>query len=467
MKIINNFKNNVYYYLLCLLAFCIPTFNNFTIVIFLVMLSFSLVGIITDWEKFKIVLKEYTLIVLGFPLIFAILSISILYTDNQIDGLRDVFKCAIFLVAPISLYESKSIGKDKHERVLKCFVYGVLASLGFSFFSIINEFIDGDFKNLYVEGEQLNYIFDRFSYHNFVKPLRVNHAIYFAAYLLVAYNIVLGKNIFKIKSIKNIVITVLLSSIILLCPIIISLSGLVVFSISEVINKKNVETIKHKKFILFWLFVTSYLIVFKLHPHKHYFYFFESLRFNSILFSLMFVGYLTINFSIVIIKKYNIKVTALFTFLFISFILMAVFFISYQSLDMTFFNSNFSARIFNNYASVLVLKNEFLCGVGVGDVQQELRKAYGLLNYPIVTHNEHNQYFRFWMSSGFLCLITYILYLLAILKNACLKKNIVMISSVVTLILFSFTESVLSRQMGTTFFLFIIYLEFYNNYETR
>ena len=102
----------------------------------------------------------------------------------------------------------------------------------------------------------------------------------------------------------------------------------------------------------------------------------------------------------------------------------------------------------------VIEKNRF-AGVGLGDVQQELQQQYKSDNLKKAYRkrfNTHNQYLDFWISSGILSIIIFILSVLYPLFLSAVKKDF---QYMVFLLLVTFvflTENILVRQVGIIFY---------------
>lgn len=131
--------------------------------------------------------------------------------------------------------------------------------------------------------------------------------------------------------------------------------------------------------------------------------------------------------------------------------------------------SNVNARVGNWKNAFYIIKKSPITGVGAGDRQDLLKQEYlndGFIVGYNANYNEHNQFLRFWMSSGVLGIGFFILFFIVLIRLAIKNKDYTMLSIVISLILFSLTESWLARQKGVYLLGFI--LAFYNlKYSTQ
>ncbi|WP_176829845.1 O-antigen ligase family protein [Tenacibaculum sp. MAR_2009_124] len=106
------------------------------------------------------------------------------------------------------------------------------------------------------------------------------------------------------------------------------------------------------------------------------------------------------------------------------------------------------------YCSFLVIKQNFLFGIGIGDVQDELQKCYqSEINsnvYDIFTFNTHNQYLLVLASNGVLGLIFFLGSLIYLFKIA--RENRLYLYFFLVVLSCFLTENILSRHDGVVFY---------------
>ena len=117
-----------------------------------------------------------------------------------------------------------------------------------------------------------------------------------------------------------------------------------------------------------------------------------------------------------------------------------------------------SIRVGIYQCSVSILKDNWLFGLGIGDVQEELNNCY-LETSDILykdKYNSHNQYLSIWLGTGILGIILLLNLLYANFRIAWIYYDKLYLF---ILLLYSaqfFTENLLERQSGVILFFFII-----------
>lgn len=126
-------------------------------------------------------------------------------------------------------------------------------------------------------------------------------------------------------------------------------------------------------------------------------------------------------------------------------------------------NNSASLRIMTWDASIQVIKNNPIIGVGVGDAYDALKEEYRKKRYVTPyrdTLNSHNQYFQFFVECGIVALIIFFSQLLLLLKEIKLKKELGIII-LMFLIIISFNalfESIFNHYSGIMFYSFFFCL---------
>jgi hypothetical protein len=329
----------------------------------------------------------------------------------------------------------------------------------YSFAHIIYELYDGAYKKVHSAENHLRYFLDRITYHELVSKNRVNHSIYFGAYILLAVSLLktTKKPLFS-DVINAVILGILISTLILLTPVIIAISGGLVFSLYILLKKRDVISMENRKNMLktnvFWGFLILYLIIWKIEPHAEYLYVFNNLKYNIVLL-IGVLGFVLLGQLSFFIYSFN-RFRYLLILVFVGFFGVAIFFIMSNVSIETMKLSNFSARLYNYYASIEVLKEHMFFGVGLGDVQAHLVEVYKVLRFRKLDFNEHNQYLRFWLSSGIISCILFVFWMAKTTIKSVQLKSIPMTTVALTMSVFCFTETVLIRQMGVSFFIFFI-----------
>jgi hypothetical protein len=435
----------------------LPTFNNLTTPLIGLLLILAL----TDFKSLKVYFSKQKLniIVLGLPLIFVMSCISLMYSDDLDKGLKYSIRLLPLLAFPIILSKVGELKKEQIRTIYRFFILGCILCVVYSFAYVFYEVFDGAYKKVHQTQDHFKYFLNRITYHDLVSKNRVDHSIYFGAYVLLAISLLktVQKPLFS-KNINSIILGILIVTLMLLTPVVIAISGGLVFSFYVLLKKRDHITVEDRKNMLktnvFWGFLILYLIIWKVEPHEEYLYVFNNLKYNAALIigiiGLVVLGQLSLS-------VYNFKrLRAILVFVFIAFFSVILFFCLSDISIETMRLSNFTARLYNYYSSMEVLKENFFFGVGLGDVQSHLVEVYRSLRFRKIEFNEHNQYLRFWLSSGIITCLLFVWWMIKTVLQSVKFRNIPMITVALTMCVFCFTETVLIRQMGISFFIFFI-----------
>lgn len=107
--------------------------------------------------------------------------------------------------------------------------------------------------------------------------------------------------------------------------------------------------------------------------------------------------------------------------------------------------------------STALIKENWLTGVGAGQIQDHLNKCYRKFNtnaYTSVDYNTHNEYFNVLLSTGVIGLLLFLLVLMLLVYYSIRYKKPLLFSFMVLILLCFTTENILSRQGGIVFFAF-------------
>ena len=107
--------------------------------------------------------------------------------------------------------------------------------------------------------------------------------------------------------------------------------------------------------------------------------------------------------------------------------------------------------------SIILIKNNFLLGTGVGDANDELYKRYnsnGLEGAYAKKLNAHNQFLQTFIGIGFFGFILLFIISIGQIFIAYNKKNIIMFVFFIIISLNFFVESMLQTSAGVLFFVF-------------
>ena len=123
-------------------------------------------------------------------------------------------------------------------------------------------------------------------------------------------------------------------------------------------------------------------------------------------------------------------------------------------------------KLWNNANKVLVSSNNVLLGIGIGDFYENKKDPYFLKESEkgIYGYNPHSQIVEFYVTNGVLGLIILIITIIFGIRNIKKQNNFAIIIFVI-IIMFSLTESILSRQFGVQLYSVFIPLIFKENFK--
>lgn len=454
--------NLIYFYSLCLYAFFLPTFNNFTPLLLIILLVLT----VADYKSIKRFWLEEkrSVITMGLPMVFILSSISLFYSSNLDEGIKLIFRNLPLLLTPLVLFKVSYLDKKQLNVIYSFFVIGCIITIFYSFSLVIYEAIDGSYKKVHLPKNYLRYFLNRITYHDLVSQNIVDHSIYFGAYVLLAIVLLKVKNNLFKNSIRKGFLFIFFITLILLTPVVIAISGLIIFTLIHILQNENIKTkanmYKLLKVNAFWAFLVFYLFVWKMQPHLEYIYIFNNIKYNVLIIGGVLVTIIIGQVAYQVYQYKLIEKSIIWGFVLIT---IGTFILILYPFDLdTFKLSNYTARLVNNYSSIQILKNNFFLGVGVGDIQDSLVNIYRELRFRKINYNEHNQYFRFWLGSGVLTFLIYLVWIVKLLLKSIQRKDFILIYVAVTFSLFCFTESVLARQMGICFFVFFVFYIYYS-----
>ena len=111
-------------------------------------------------------------------------------------------------------------------------------------------------------------------------------------------------------------------------------------------------------------------------------------------------------------------------------------------------------------AAMPVVKENWLFGTGTGDVKNALHAEFGKNNIQIRS-NVHNQYLDYLMRFGIVGLGLFLIVFGYSLTHAIKTNNYIYFCFIIIIMICCFTENILSRQWGITFFATFNYLLYY------
>lgn len=402
---LGNIYHKLYHLLFGLLAFSIPLFDRIAaIAIILIMFTWVIEGkFIQKYQRIKE--ERYRQHILFFGLIYIIYIIGFFYSKNQYNALVDLQTKFSLLVFPILFATiDEKVLKDKKGKILNYYLVG-------SFVTTIILIIHSTYNY------SNSLLTDEFFYH---KLSWYQHAGYLSMFLVFAIGIICYNLSTAYQNYSNqqrfiLFFLIVYFSIFIIMLIskagIISLALLLVATIGYIFYQK-----KYLKGILF-LIVTVICLwaAIKLVPNVAF-------RFN---------------------RAQNA--------------------VSDESLDKDTRNST-TERILIWQSSLQIIKENFLIGVGTGDVKDLLVHEYEKKEIASAYEqklNAHNQYLQTFIAVGFIGFLILILTLLLPLLYSVKKRQVIYF---IFILLFGFNlliESMLERQAGVVFYAFFSGLLFF------
>lgn len=424
-------KSQKYFLLATYLLGCFPilTFATRSILI----IVWSLLGIFVFFVNQKNYKFKNDIWIFVLP--FLILIFSILYTANTQHGMSSLIKMVSFIIFPFIFYLNSEFFSTKQiYKILYFFVFSVFIIITYQSIQVILNytFITDNITLLEIKSNgfsALNEIsenkIDQIKirrFRSFIIEISNTHTTYLG--LWICFSIFfLGSELKKIKqnSLKSLIIVLIIILIFWLYLISarMPLLSLLISSLLTVIIFSDFSRIKLLKF---GLILFAFLIA--------------GLSFNNPI-------------SIRVKEYYDTGLTLL-----------------EPNSNMSAFNSS-NVRNGIYYCDLKLIKKSPFFGVGVGDIQDELNKCYseelGAKVYSWQQYNTHNQYAFFWISSGVIGFLLFVLLIYHLFKKAIKNKNFLFFYFICLTSLIFFTESLLERSDGLIFFSFFTSILYFNS----
>lgn len=434
LKVFHNTLGKLFFLLTALLiSFPVLTFELRSLVTML----WAITGVSHFIAKEKVKWK-FKKSILWFSLPFLFLIISLSYTSNVREGFSEIEKMLSFFVIPLIFYLNQNFFNDKRiEKLVLVFVLAVLVFFVYQSSQVlINiDFLMGDlspqeiksngFKSIEDIGHNIKNRIKLRRFRNFLIDISNSHTTYQGLWIVFCV-FVLGKSIVEDKNKKRftVVFYVFLILFLLLWIFLISARApLGAFLISILILafffKKRLP-LKHKRIIQIGF--TAFLTVALLTKNP------ISFRINELLSS----GFKTL---------------------------------SSNSKKEEFNSSNVRNGIY--FCDAKLIGENYLLGLGIGDVQAQLNKCYqkefNSKVYQWKDYNSHNQYAFFWLSSGVFGLLSFLILLFLLLKDALKKRSAIFMHFILIFSIVFLTENVLVRSDGLLLFSLISGLFYFND----
>jgi hypothetical protein len=407
-------------------------------------------------------------------LIFCSLLLSVFYSHNQQKAWYAIISYLPFFVLPLTLTRLKDLQPAqlkvlKRLHVASCVFASVICLI---IATIKSGLLDGSYKNMVSPGWYMPHFVNHFTYHGLSSGLRL-HAIYFSLFIALAvfFTIVALKNRpFKKRISLSVLLVYLLGFLILLkaTAINFALYSICLLYLYTVFSfKKWYHYFLFFGFTIFATFVIFYLYTLKsIGLLEQGIYLFDSPTINANMFRLITS---TLAFAVVaigiklIFKKDNIRIAvALGGIVVLAGGTMLVAMQAKKSLHRVASDnhvSNVDARLRTWTASRQLIKRHPLMGVGIGDERDSLVHLYRLAGDKVSVENRfdtHSQYFQFWINSGIVSFLCFVILLISEIYKSILYKNIILLAFVYTFAILCLSESALNTQICRMFFLFFV-----------
>jgi len=126
---------------------------------------------------------------------------------------------------------------------------------------------------------------------------------------------------------------------------------------------------------------------------------------------------------------------------------------TYSQLDTL--NSS-SIRYYLNKSSFELLQDNWLIGIGIGDVKTEVMRVFQSKFNGKEDLNSHNQYFSIWLATGVFGFIFFLYMLVFNFRLALNSSDLVFLSLLILFTINFLTENLIERQTGVILFSFLI-----------
>lgn len=341
---------------------------------------------------------------------FAIMSISILYSENNSEALKRILVLIPMLIIPLcfSLIDIQNILRNiKIKKYFQIFFFSstVIFLLIIAIYNYDKGYIN---ETLFIHyPERMNFAYGKYSMH----PIYISMYISIALFLSIPIFYYCNNKLQKVS---------------LFLSILVLSTSLLIFA------RKGPIIFTALGFII-------------------YFFLFQKNLKNKLIF-ILFILVLVIFASI--IEPIRVRFLEFLNVLFES---------SNQNIGST------SIRLNIYKCTIDSIKESVFFGYGIGDVSEVLNECYlkDEKNFPMQYHNSHNQYLSSWLASGIFGFTSLILMIFFNLKKA-FKSNIFL--NIIVLGLFVFmmlTENILERQDGVLLVSFFTNFLYYNNYPLK
>ncbi|HEX6848050.1 MAG TPA: O-antigen ligase family protein [Chitinophagaceae bacterium] len=461
--------NKLFFVLVLFFAISLPlpiAFSSIAVILLCILFLANRKGLVTGIKLYAGNRRNILLLI-----IFATLTLSITYSDDKKIAANVILAALPLIALPLSLSRLITLTTRQYNILKVFFVLSCFITSLVYFFAAISRsgLADGSYP-LYMRhmplSDTLAYTAIHLTYHHLSPGI---HAVFFSLYIAFAIILIVfnWEQLSKwAKIICGVLVFYFILYLILLSSIIINF-GLFSFLIGYIYFQFSFRKWHHYPIFFLTLlsgtFITLYLLISKsfIPPHVAI-YRFDSPVFNETIAAALILVFLTGLLSIAIkrlFKKNYVPILA-------SLVILVALSFSYLGYDKyklaTAQNKNsIEARINYGKEALRAIKTNPVFGIGIGDKKNEnIMKVEDLPEGALPDHmfNSHNQFLDFWLSSGIITLICFVLLLINELRKTFHYKDLSYLGLVYLFCLFCFTDSAIMVQRGQLFFLFFIAL---------
>lgn len=469
-------ENNERLYLLslCLMIISFPLSIALNSIALGVILIFFLIDYKNIIPKFQLYISKKRNILL--LLLFTSLFVSLAYTQNTDKGIPKVLGYLPFVALPLAMTRLQDVN-SKQMTILKRLhiVICVLASIICLVFATVESgLLDGSYVGQVAPNLYTAYFVHRFTYHELSGQLNL-HAIYFSIFIATAL-IFCIEEINKNKRLQKLIFVLTQC---FLCVMLFLLKSVVInfafysFLLLYLFYRFSFRNKVH--YILFFLLVfiatgiNFYLFILKeVGSFAQNTYLFEDPNWNN-KFLIALASSLIIASVAVTFKKWLTPkgLIAMIAFVLIGSTSVINYACQKRAQEMYIEKekgsgvNNVSARAGSWFGAWMIVKAHPLLGIGVGDTEAALIENYKKINFETGVQNKfnaHNQYLEFWIGSGIVAFLCFVLLIFCEGYDAYLNRNIILLGLLYILMISCFTESVMNRQAGRIFFIYFLCL---------
>ena len=331
-------------------------------------------------------------------------SISFFWTEDLIEGIKNLEVLAPLLIFPVVMAMAKKV-EISLENILKVFVYAVISILLINFVIAIFRTLDYGF---FFKDPQHTVIYNNFLYHGFASGTGI-HPSFLTLFACFSIMILLNPESMQLgfsRNSKIMMVIILAAGIILLQAITVTFATIAALSVIFLfkMKKPNIKYSIYLSLVLLLVIVFSYILFIKLDWTRN-------------------------------IVSYNLE--------------------SY-----TGWNS-VNLRLALWEAAGKAISQNVPWGVGIGDAQHVLLEKFHEMNFHFAAINNyqpHNQFLYSWLMAGLPCVLATILLFVTMVRSAIRKQNHLYLGLVIVFIIFCLTDIPLSRNKPLVFLIFFTYL---------